>query len=105
VKRTIASDVDTGNMLKRRVEVHLPVEVCISSGVSDNLLVEVLNMVGTCLVLLNGYVDIIDERHEVVLVLSGNILVPGVGLVEPCDDLILVEVEGEGVVLDVDPGF
>ena len=83
--------------------MHLPVELGIGGGVSDDLLVEVLDSSLALSVGLDCSVHIRDERVEVLLVLSGDFIVSSLVCLEPGDNFCLIKTEGERVVLNVDP--
>ena len=83
--------------------MQLPVEFSVSGGVSNNLLVKVLDSCFSCSVGVNSGVDVGDKGVEVVLVLLGDLVVFGLIVSEPRDNFVLVEVKGESMVLDVDP--
>jgi len=83
--------------------VHLPVEFSIGCCVSNNLLVEIFNSGLASSEGLNCFVDIGNKGVKVVLVFLGNLIVLSLIVSEPGDDFLFVEIEAEGVVLDVHP--
>ena len=84
--------------------MHCPIELSICGGVSDNSVVKSLNSGGSGLVVADSSVNLIDKGEEIVFVLLCDLFVLGVGLIEPGNDFVLVEIECESVVLDVLPG-
>jgi hypothetical protein len=85
--------------------VQLPVEFSISCCIFDDLLVEIFDSGLAGSVGLNCFVDIGNEGVEVVLVFLGNVIVLSLVVSEPGNDFLFVEIEGEGVVLQVHPVF
>jgi len=83
--------------------VHLPVELSIGGGVPDDLIVEHLDSGLAFSVLVDSGVHISNERVEVILVLLGDGVVLSLIILEPCDNLLFVETEGECVVLGINP--
>ena len=100
---TVLVDVNIHDVLKWRVEMHLPVELLICFNIPDKLFVQVLDTVCTGFVFFDSFIDFPNEGHKVLAILLLNLFILGSGLVEPGYDFILIKVEGEGVVLWVDP--
>ena len=83
--------------------MHLPVEFSICGGVTDNSVVKSLNSVGSSLVVCDGDVNFINESEEVFFIFGGDLIVSGICLVEPCNNLSFIEIKGKSVILNVDP--
>ena len=79
------------------------VKLSIVGGVSDDLLIELLDSCLALSVSLNSSVHIINKCVEVLLVLKGDLVVCSLICLEPRDDLCFIKTEGKRVILDIDP--
>ena len=102
---TVVVNINTGHIFKWGVKVHCPVVFSILSGTSDNALIDVINSGFICLEFIYSRVNIIYECIEVALVLGCNDIVFGLIVLEPCNNLILIVVKGEGMVCKSCPFF